>query len=84
MPVKGARLFLIGEYMSYSAADIAAIKAKAVEIAKRGVSEIVVGDRTHKFSSPQKMLEFAESLEASNLDNTYSGRIPITMGGRDG
>ena len=67
--------------MAISETDILAIEAKAVEIALRGVTEVVVGDRTHKFTDPVKLFEFTRILRANNLDDIYGGRIPLTMGG---
>ena len=70
--------------MTITQAQIDAIEATAIANATRGVSEVTVGDRTHKFSSPVLMWEFVNKLKNSLIDDTYGGRVNLTMGRADG
>jgi len=59
--------------------DQSDIQAKAVEIAKRGVAEVQVGDRRHRFSDPNLLLDVADRLNADALDATFGGMLPVTF-----
>jgi len=63
--------------MSYTAAQIASVRAKAVEIAIRGVTYIQIGDRSHKFTSAMELEKFALQMEGQMLDDTHNGLIDI-------
>jgi len=65
--------------MSYTAEEIAAVKAKAQEIAARGVTFVTVGDRTHRFEDVLKLLEFAKQMEISNNEDEHGGLLDVVF-----
>jgi len=65
--------------MSYTAAQVATIRAKAVEIASRGVTYVQVGDRTYRFTDIAKLEEFAVMMEGQILDDNHGGFMDIKM-----
>jgi len=65
--------------MSYTAAQVAMIRAKAVEIASRGVTYVQVGDRTYRFTELTKLEEFARAMESQILDDEHGGFMDIKM-----
>ena len=63
--------------MAYTAAQIALVRAKAVEIAEKGVTYVQIGDRSHRFSSALELEKFALIMEGQMLDEDQNGIIDI-------
>lgn len=66
--------------MSYTTAQVAAVRQKAYEIAVRGVTYVMVDDRQHRFTDPEKLEAFALTMEAQILDEEFGGMIDIKFG----
>ena len=63
--------------MAFTSAEILAVKAKAQEIAARGVTYVQVGDRQHRFESVKALMEFAQWMESENASDTHGGMLDI-------